>query len=170
MGEPMKTSRSHANRGMGLETLIEYANQQYASKGIAQIQKVSTPWKVIRKGKQIVSAFPEKKSTVDFIGVSKSVAIAFDAKETENKTRIPLGNFEKHQIQFLIDWQRNGGEAFYIINFKTINETYYLHIMDFFEWYSRFPDKSLTLDWIQRKGKRLDQGNGIVLDYLREVG
>lgn len=162
-------SRLHANRGMALESLIEYANAQYAAKGIAQIQKIATPWKVIRKGKQIVNAFPEKKSTVDFIGVHKGWSLAFDAKSTENKTRIPLGNFEKHQIYFLINHLKLGGKAFYIIEFKTLEEIYYLHILDFHEWYQRFPNKSLTLDWIKRKGTMLKQGNGIVLDYLKEV-
>lgn len=160
-------SRSHANRGMGLETLIEYANAQYASKGIALIQKVSTPWKVIRKGKHIVSAFPEKKSTVDFVGVHRGYPIAFDAKSTENKTRIPLSNFEKHQIEYLLGWIRNGGQAFYIIEFKTIGEVYKLCILDFFEWYGRFSDKSLTLEWIRAKGIKVEQGNGIALDYLK---
>ncbi|ULL14344.1 Holliday junction resolvase RecU [Paenibacillus sp. H1-7] len=160
----------YANRGMGLETLIEHANAQYASKGIAQIQKIATPWKVIRKGKQIVSAFPEKKSTVDFIGVyGKGRALAFDAKSTQNKTRIPLANFEDHQIKFLLQCCRMGGSAFYIIEFKTLGEIYYLHILDFFEWYSRFRNESLTLEWIRRKGIKVESGNGIVLDYLKSV-
>jgi recombination protein U len=154
---------------MGLETLIEYANQQYLAKNIAQVQKVATPWKVVRKGSKIVSAFPEKKSTVDFIGVYKGRAVAFDAKSTENKTRIPLGNFEEHQLQFLINHLRLGGTAFYIIEFKLLKEIYYLHVMDFWEWYSRFPNSSLTLDWIRRKGSLVEQGHGIVLDYLKHV-
>jgi recombination protein U len=157
----------YANRGMGLEQMIEYANAQYAARGIALIQKIATPWKVVRRGNQIVSAFPEKKSTVDFVGVYKGVPIAFDAKSTENKTRIPLANFEQHQIEYLIQWLRYGGEAFYIIEFKTIGEVYKLNIMDFWEWYSRNKDKSLTLDWIREKGTKVDQGFGIALDYLR---
>jgi recombination protein U len=164
-------NRSHANRGMGLETLIEYANAQYASKGIALIQKVSTPWKVIRKGKQIVSAFPEKKSTVDFTGVYKGSAIAFDAKETDLKTRFPLANVEQHQIDFMRKWEANGGTAFLIINFKAHNEIYllpfaYIDGLNATGAKGSIPYKDFKQ---MRNVHEITQHDGIVLDYLKYV-
>jgi recombination protein U len=160
---------NYANRGMGLETLIEYANEQYSAKGIATIQKVSTPWKVIRNGKQIVSAYPEKKSTVDFIGVKDGISIAFDAKETENKTRFPYANIEKHQLDFLHSWQLNGGIAFLLINFKMFDETYLVPYSSFVLYKNIHERESMSYAHIKSAFKRVTQGNGIVLDYLDHI-
>lgn len=169
----MKTSRSHANRGMGLESLIEYANAQYASKGIAQIQKVSTPWKVIRKGNQIVSAFPEKKSTVDFIGVYRGKAIAFDAKSTKNTTSFPLANVDEHQVRFIADWVKSGGIGFLLIEFASFGEIY-LMPFDYFicRWdnaIAGIEKKSISYDWINQLNL-VKQSKIVVLDYLMYLG
>ena len=76
---------SYANRGMALEELLQFVNQIYDKQKIAVVQKISTPWKVIRKGKQIITAFPEGKSTLDFRGTVKGgLSISFDAKESQN--------------------------------------------------------------------------------------
>nr|WP_275667882.1 Holliday junction resolvase RecU [Paenibacillus oryzisoli] len=161
-------SRAHANRGMGLETLIEYANQQYAAKGIAQIQKVATPWKVVRNGKRIVSAFPEKKSTVDFLGVYKGMAIAFDAKQTENKTRFPLANIEQHQIDFMIDWEKNGGIAFVIIDFKSHGQIFLMNLQEFVIASSLY-GSSIPYKHFTQCIREVHHENGIVFDYLKHV-
>jgi recombination protein U len=148
---------------MGLETLIEYANAQYAAKGIAQIQKVSTPWKVIRNGTKIVSAFPEKKSTVDYIGDYNGHSICFEAKSTENKTSFPLSNFEAHQIMFMHKWK---GIKFAIIEFTTHKETYFI---PFDYLFARYTDsKSIPYKWIAEHPK-IGSGNGIFLDYLKHI-
>lgn len=159
---------AYANRGMGLEMLIEHANDQYAAKGIALIQKVATPWKVIRKGKQIVNAFPEKKSTVDFIGVYNGKPIAFDAKQTELKTRFPYANVEKHQIDFMRRWEETGGIAFMLIEFKAHKKTFlvpfaYFDAADKAGARGSIPYESF-FEW--RNVYEVTQGNGIVLDYL----
>ena len=161
-------SLAHANRGMGLETLIEYANAQYAKKGIALIQKIATPWKVIRKGSQIVNAFPEKKSTVDFIGVYQGRAIAFDAKSTQNKTRIPLQNFEQHQIDFMIEWEKQGGTAFFIVEFIE-HGIYYLSLQQFVIASSVY-GSSIPHPYFAMNIPMVTPDNGIVLDYIEHVG
>ncbi len=164
----MRPAINYANRGMGLETLIEYANVQYQAQGLSIIQKIPTPWKVVRRGNQIISAFPEKKSTVDFVGTYKGRPVAFDAKTTQNKTRIPLSNFGDHQIQFLLQWLRYGGASFFIVEFAELGEIYYLEIMDFWEIY-RSGEKSITIKWMRDRATRLQQGRGIVLDYLEAI-
>jgi recombination protein U len=121
---------NHANRGMALEELIEYANAWYLRNEIALIQKIPTDWKVIRSfrnGKsQIISAYPVRKATVDFIGLYHSRSIAFDAKSTENKTRLPLSNIEQHQQEFLRQWRKLGGIAFYLIEFVSYRQIFIL--------------------------------------------
>lgn len=161
-------SIAHANRGMGFESLIEYANNQYEARGVAQIQKVSTPWKVIRKAKQIVSAFPERKSTVDFIGVYKGKAVAFDAKSTQLKTRFPLANVENHQLEFMQGWQRQAGITFFLIEFSAFNEVYFVTLDEMTE-HIRSQRESIPYKYFQLYGKKVEQSGMVVLDYLKHA-
>ncbi len=98
----MSKNYSMANKGRGFEQEVKIANKQYEVKGIALIQKISTPWQVVRKGKKIISAFPEGKSTLDFRGTVKPrIPISFDCKETTNKKGLPLANIPNHQIDYI---------------------------------------------------------------------
>ena len=91
-----------ANRGRGLEELLAAQNEAYAARGIANIQKISTPWKVLRQGNRIVSAFPEGKSTLDFRGtVAGGIPVSFDAKESEDERGLPLAHIRPHQIDYI---------------------------------------------------------------------
>ncbi|MGG1598501.1 Holliday junction resolvase RecU [Cohnella massiliensis] len=162
---------SYANRGMALEQMIEYANSQYAAKGWAVIQKVATPFKVVRRGKEIVSAYPEEKSTVDFVGVSGSRALAFDAKSTMERTRFPLGNIEQHQMDFLKAWQDHGGISFFLIEFAKHREIYvvpYSSMQDYWVKAREGGRKSIPFEEMAQFAKAR-QGRGVVLDYLAEV-
>lgn len=60
---------SHANRGRGLELLVEMANAQYRARRLAVVQKVATPTKVLtdrRGGTRVI----RERSTVDYVGVA----------------------------------------------------------------------------------------------------
>lgn len=75
-----------ANKGRQFEEEVIRANRFYQNKGQALIQKISTLWNVVRRGKQIVSAFPQGKSTLDFRGTIKGgLSISFDCKECEDE-------------------------------------------------------------------------------------
>jgi len=79
-------------RGSAFEELITLTNQLYMQHGLAVIQKVPTPITPIEVNNlshTITSAYFEKKSTVDFIGVAQGIALCFDAKETQYKN-LPL--------------------------------------------------------------------------------
>lgn len=163
---------SQANRGRALEELVMAANAQYLSKGIAVVQKVPTPWQVIRQGARIVSAFPERKSTVDFVGIACGRAIAFDAKSTQNKTRFPLDNLEPHQFEFLKSWHSLGGVAFVLLEFATRNEFYVLPFVLLSEWRAVSESggrKSVPYETIREQCRRVTAGRGVVLDYLQGV-
>lgn len=162
----------HKNRGLAFEMLIEHANRQYQHKGRAIIQKVPVSWKVIRRGDRIVSAYPEKKSTVDFIGVAHGRPIAFDAKSTRERTRFPLNNLENHQYEFLQQWRNQGGIAFLLLEFAVLKESYLI------------PFKVLEKHWqIRESGGRqsiryqdirfecdlIRSDRGIALDYLKKI-
>ncbi|GMA49344.1 Holliday junction resolvase RecU [Alicyclobacillus contaminans] len=163
---------SQANRGMAFEELVEYANRQYHARGVAVIQKVPTPVKMIRRGAQIVSAFPERKSTVDFIGVAGGRAIAFDAKSTRIDTRFPLDNIEQHQFEFLLDWQSQGGISFMLIEFVNLRE---VRLLPFdvlnLHWTAmqKGGRKSIPIEEIRQSCARVKPGRGVILDYLGAV-
>jgi len=166
------SATNYANRGKSLETLIEHANEQYKAKGVALIQKVATPWTVIRKGPIIVSAFPAQKSTVDYIGVEGdqrySRPIAFDAKQCKLKTNFPLANIEQHQIDFLTEWDNRGGTAFLIIEMTTLDKIFRIELSEIISYWlgSKAGGKKNIPIKDFEKFQEVGQAGGIVLDYL----
>lgn len=163
----------YANKGKAFEELIEYANRQYEAKGIALVQKISTPWTVIRKGKQIVSAFPNGKSTLDFRGtVRGGMSISFDCKETTEEKGLPLANIQDHQIEYMRTALQIGEVAFLLVNIKSANKYYRIIGGMVLHYWDR---------WQLNKGKRgfnfiptesmeeIKQGRGVVLDYLQSL-
>lgn len=161
---------SYANRGQAFEHLIEATNKQYHRKGRATIQKVPVPWKVFydRKTKRS-RAIPEKKSTVDFIGIANGRAIAFDAKSTRERTRFPLANIEDHQFQFLKSWKDNGGISFILVEFAKKQEVYILTINQLEKWFLAAKNggrKSIPYEYFLTNCDLVKSKNGILLDYL----
>ena len=160
-----------ANRGMLFEKEVEMANRQYKNMGIALVQKISTPWKVIRKGKQIVSAFPEGKSTLDFRGtVRHSIPISFDCKETKDERGLPLSNIPKHQINYIRQALTVGEISFILCYMVKHDKRYFVPgetVIDYWD------------SWQKNKGRRgfnfiphadmteIKSGDGIILDYLK---
>lgn len=161
----------YANLGRALEVMVETANAQYAARRWARIEKVNVKWTVQRVGKRIVSAFPAEKSTVDFMGIYNGRGIAFDAKETRETTLFPLKNIEPHQMDFLRDWQDQGGISFFLIEFVKHAEIYFVPF-DFVDryWQAAIKGgrKSIPYDDI-RMEMLCAQGRGVVLDYLKWV-
>ena len=165
---------AQGKRGKALENMIEYSNNVYRSKRMARVDKVPTPWNVQydRKRGRVRNAFPQKKSTVDFVGVANGYFIGFDAKSTRNKTSFPLKNVEQHQFDFLHDVHVQGGVAFMLVEFAVHQEIYYLHYPDFKKWWVgqfRGERKSIPLDWFKENCERVTSGRGVPLDYLATI-
>lgn len=117
-------------RGSAFEELIDLTNRLYAQKNLAIIQKVPTPitpTAVDNAARTISQAYFEKKSTVDFIGVARGVAICFDAKETRQAS-LPLRNIHAHQIEFMQKFAAQGGVSFLLVRFAEKNEIFLLPI------------------------------------------
>lgn len=156
---------------MLLENLIEITNQIYRNKGLAVVDKTPTPWNVHfdKKRKRVIRAFPEKKGTVDFIGISQGKGIAFDAKSTKEEKRFDLKNVQPHQVSYLLDFQKQGGISFFIVMFEKYNEIYYLPINKFMYWWEgQFEGgrKSIPYDWFKNNLEQIRAKNGVPLDYL----
>lgn len=159
---------TYANRGKGLETLIDYTNSVYLRKRIACIHKIPTPIKVIRKNGKIAKAWFDAKSTVDYIGVSKGKHIAFDAKSTEQKS-LPLKMIQEHQIEHLSYTAEQNGLSFFIVEFSTFQEYYFIPfslVLEYIKEAKRGGRKSIPYRAFQEKGKQIKAANGVPIDYL----
>lgn len=171
----MPKQMNQMNRGKYFEDWIDWANQQYLERGLAVVTKIPTPWKVIRKYSpykktyEIAHAFPEKKSTVDFGGTSRTKSIWFDAKVTKLKTSFPLSNIHKHQMEYLKQVQEQGGKAFFLIHSELLTKTWLLWNEQLLNFIDQETRKSIPFTWMDENCSLVKSSNGIVLDYLTEV-
>lgn len=166
-------SRSHANRGAGLEQLIDMTNKQYRNKGVALIDKVPNAWTVQRAGKKIISAFPQRKTGVDYVGVSHGKAIALEAKTTTNRTSFPLSMLQDHQIEFLQQFEEQGGKSYCIIEFSKLGEIYIAPFGFLNVWIKQAQNggrKSIPHSEFVEMCDLVKSDKGYVLHYLKHVG
>lgn len=161
------------HKGDVFEEIINMSNKVYKRKEIALVQKIATPMKPIRRGKQIVSAYYEEKSTLDFIGLYKGVPIAFDAKETKEENRFPLSNIQDHQIEFMEEWDKHGGIAFLLINFTKLDKVYRLDWKTLSWYWKKYQENkgkrgfgSIAINEFESNCKKIRSRDGIMLDYL----
>jgi len=115
-------------RGGAFEEMIDMTNSLYNQRGIAVVQKVPTPItpvEVDNRARTITSAYFEKKSTVDFIGVAQGLAICFDAKETR-QLNLPLRNIHSHQVEFMESFRKQQGISFLLVHFHAKGEIFLL--------------------------------------------
>lgn len=162
---------SQANRGMALESLLEHTNASYIAQRRAIVQKIPTPVKImrtLRAGK--VEGFLERASTVDYVGIYRGRALAFEAKSTKEMHRFPLSNFHEHQVEFLRTWESQGGIAFAIVEFVKQDIRFYV------------PSKLIVTAWDKAKtgAKSITfnelnltcyecKSKGVAVDYLSVV-
>ena len=156
---------AHGLRGSLLEEMLHRTNESYRRKGLALIQKVPTPITPVsmNDNKQITLAYFEQKSTVDYIGAVQGIPVCFDAKESATDT-VPLQNIHEHQIDFMNDFERQGGIAFILLMYTNRDELYYVPLSDINRFWNRMKEggrKSFTYDEVDhsfsvaRKGEYL---------------
>lgn len=103
---------SHANRGMNLESLIEWANARYRNRKIAVMTKQHTHFVPIRDNTgRVVSCKVEEEATVDYMGRYRNVPVAIEAKHTSGK-RISFSEVKDHQAEYLDDFTGQYGLGF----------------------------------------------------------
>ena len=163
-------NRMMANKGQGFELEIEHANQNYKDRGIAMVQQIPTPWTVQRAGDKIISAFPTKKSTVDFRGTLRGGrAIGFDCKESESEKGLPLSHIQPHQVEYIRDALGFNELAFILCHMKRLDKRFRIPgaiVLEYWDF------------WQQNKGLRninfiatedmteIKPCKGVILDYL----
>ncbi len=135
----MATWNSRGLRGSTLEDLINRTNDFYREKGLALIQKIPTPITPVKldsEHRHITLAYFEQKSTVDYIGAVQGVPICFDAKECTFDT-YALQHVHPHQIEFMTEFEKQGGVAFLILFYTARNELFYLPMKDLLVFWER---------------------------------
>lgn len=165
-----KKNPGSANRGMNLENDINLSNEFYVANGIALIYKRPTPINIVKvdysKGARIIDAYFEKQSTTDYNGVYKGRYIDFEAKMTNNKTSFPLSNIYKHQIAHLENVIKQGGIAFFIIDFNLLDKTYLLDAKLIIDYYKNGKRKSIPYTDIVKFGHEIKRGFKPRIDYI----
>ncbi len=166
----MATWNSRGLRGSTLEELINFSNEKYQKSNLALIQKIPTPIKPIKieqETRHITLAYFDQKSTVDYIGVVQGIPVCFDAKECAGDT-YSLQNVHPHQMQFMKEFEGQGGVSFIILYFSTRNEFYYIPYRELAGFWSRMENggrKSVTYEEIN-KSYQIYGKCGIIVHYI----
>lgn len=162
-----------ANRGMSFEAALNATNAYYLSRGLAVIHKKPTPVQIVkvdypkRSRAKIVEAYFRQASTTDYSGVYKGYYIDFEAKETRQKTAMPMKNFHAHQIEHMASVIEQSGICFVLLHFSTLDETYLLpakHLVDFYQ--IDRGSKSMPLNYIKKNGFAITTGAYPQVPYL----
>lgn len=169
----MATWNSRGLRGSTLEELVNLSNEKYLQNRLALIQKVPTPITPISidaKTRHITLAYFDQKSTVDYIGAVQGVPVCFDAKECATDT-FPLANIHEHQVQFMKDFEEQGGVSFFLIYFSKREMFYYLRFQLLLEFWNRAKNggrKSFRFEELENDFF-LAQDNPMFVPYLDGV-
>lgn len=169
----MPTWNSRGLRGSALEELINRSNEKYRENGLALIQKIPTPItpiKIDQAQRHITLAYFEQKSTVDYIGAVQGIPVCFDAKECTSNT-FPLQNIHLHQVQFMEEFEKQGGIAFFLIYYSQKEYFYYLPFRNLKIFWNRMQEggrKSFRFEELHQ-GFEVHSRNGILVHYLEAL-
>lgn len=125
-----------------------------------------------KQGPYIKHGWYEKNGFVDYFGVCRGQAIAFEAKSTVEKSRFDLKNIEADQVTQLQEWQEAGGVSFVLVSFESLHEVYLLSFDQLDTWWQDAQDggrKSIPYDYFQEKCSLVTSEDGILLHYLKGV-
>ena len=166
-------SLSAANRGMDLEHDINLSNEYYNEKGIALIYKRPTPINIVKvdytHGAKITSAYFEEQSTTDYNGIYKGRYVDFEAKSTKSKTSFPLANITQHQIEHLKKVNKQGGIAFFIIQFEKHEKVFLLDSVYVIDFYENGKRKSIPYEDVLKHGIEIKKGYNPRLYYIDAI-
>ncbi len=166
----MATWNSRGLRGSTLEELINRTIEKYREHGLCLIQKIPTPITPItidKKSKHITLAYFDQKSTVDYIGAVQGIPVCFDAKECAADT-FALSNIHEHQVEFMKEFEEQGGIAFFLLFYSHKDMFFYLRLNKLLEFWSRMKEggrKSFRFEELESAYQILP-GQGILIPFL----
>lgn len=150
-----------SNRGMYLESLINYTIEIYNSERKALLFK-SCPKIIINQGKYYFL----NQSTVDYHGVCEGKYLCFEAKTTE-QTLLPWKNIKTHQWNYLLLAEEQDAISFIIVYF-TIYQKYFLV---FIKELKSLKTKKLTItyEWVTKNGHEIQLISPFFLDFIKII-
>lgn len=166
----MGTWSSRGLRGSTLEEMVNRTNEAYREKHLALIQKVPTPITPIQidqATRHITLAYFDQKSTVDYIGAVQGIPVCFDAKECATTT-FALQNIHEHQVEFMEEFERQKGIAFFLISFTGMDKMYYLRLKELLVFWNRAKEggrKSFRMEELQEEFF-FQRQRGLLVPYL----
>jgi len=175
---PHSHETDYGNRGMTLEDDLNITNHYYREQHRALIYKKPIPLQIVnvdypkRSAAKITEAYFKKPSTTDYNGVYQGKYIDFEAKETQNKTALPLQNFHEHQIAHMQQVKEHRGIAFIIVKFSSDNEIYLMdaqHLFTFWREQQHGGRKSIPKQAFISNGYLIPQDFRIKIDYLKVI-
>lgn len=155
-----------ANLGRAFEEQVERSNKMYERRGQAVLIKAHTEVQVKRSGKELTGAKFGEKAPVDFIGLVCGVAVAFDAKSTQEVTKFPLANIAMHQMDFMKRFKEQGGRAFLLVHFAKHFETYLLTIEQIIAFIDANKRKSIPYEYFKSNCKLVQHRELVECDWL----
>lgn len=169
----MATWGTRGLRGSALEEMINRTNEKYREQGLALIQKIPTPITPINIDKDtrhITLAYFDQKSTVDYIGAVQGIPVCFDAKECQSKT-FALQNIHEHQVQFMEDFEKQEGIAFFLLSYTKEDILYYLKFSELKKFWDRAKEggrKSFRFDELD-EAYIFPKSKGVMVPYLEMI-
>lgn len=166
----LATWNSRGLRGSVLEELINRTNEKYLESGLALIQKIPTPITPIaidKDSRHITLAYFDQKSTVDYIGAVQGIPVCFDAKESATNS-FSLQNIHEHQVTFMQQFEKQGGIAFFLIYYTSIDIYYYLRLSDLIVFWNRAKNggrKSFRFEELPSE-YQISNKSGYIIPYL----
>ena len=169
----MATWNSRGLRGSTLEELVNRTNEKYREHKLCLVQKVPTPITPInidKASKHITLAYFDQKSTVDYIGAAQGLPVCFDAKECAVDT-FALANIHAHQVEFMREFEEQGGIAFFLLFYSHKDIFFYLRFHKLLEFWNRMQEggrKSFRFEELEA-GYQILPKQGILIPYLDYV-
>lgn len=166
----MATWNSRGLRGSLLEEMINMTNEKYRENQLALIQKVPTPItpiKIDKESRHITLAYFDQKSTVDYIGAVQGIPVCFDAKECAVDT-FSLRNIHPHQVEFMQDFEKQDGIAFFLLYYTSRDVMYYLRLDELMIYWNRMKQggrKSFRFEELDDR-YFIQKKNGLMVPYL----
>ncbi len=166
----MATWGSRGLRGSTLEELINRTNEKYLENHLALIQKIPTPITPInidQDTRHITLAYFDQRSTVDYIGAVQGIPVCFDAKECTKDT-FALANIHAHQVEFMKEFERQDGIAFFLIYYTHKERFYYLRLDELLVFWERMKEggrKSFRYEELDERFF-LPSSKGVFVPYL----
>jgi Penicillin-binding protein-related factor A, putative recombinase len=97
------------------------------------------------------------KNICDFIIYSNksNKLLLLELKSFKGKS-CPFTNLKEHQIKSLYNGgQKEGTEAYFILNFRDINETYAIRVELIYDFYYKSEKRSFSYEWCKINGLRI---------------